>query len=106
MSNIIGSLIGFASGGWGSFAAILALIGGAIFLYIKYKQALQEKATNDGKDQAVVDQAKVISENQKDAEQIASDNLANAKALEEAMKKIEAAGSLQQSGPTPSGTPE
>lgn len=91
MMSIVTSLIGFASGGWGSFAAILALMGAAAFLYWKYKQAVQQKAKDDTKDQAAIDQAKVISDNQKQAEQIAIDENETQKALAEAMKKIESA---------------
>lgn len=91
LGSIVGSLIGFASGGWGSFAAILALIGSAIFLYWKYKQAVQQKAKDDTKDQAAVDQSKVISGNQNQAGQVAIDESENEKALSEAIKKIEAA---------------
>lgn len=105
MSTIVSSLIGFASGGWGSFAAILALIGSAIFLYWKYKQAVQEKAKNDGKDQAAVDEAKVIGDNQQQSGQIAIDESENQKALTEAMKKIEAAALHQKADPTPDGAP-
>lgn len=101
MSSIVSSLIGFASGGWGSFAAILALIGSAIFLYWKYKQAVQEKAKNDTKDQAAVDQAKVISGNQNQSGQIGIDDTENQKALSEAIKKIESAALHEKVRPGP-----
>lgn len=93
MMSIVTSLIGFASGGWGSFAAILALIGSAIFLYWKYKQAVQQKAKDDTKDQSAIDQAKIIADNQKQSEQIAVDDFNTQKAIAEAIKKIESAAS-------------
>lgn len=101
-SSIISSVIGFASGGWGSVAAVVALLVAGIFLYWKYKQAVQKKAEDDTKNQAAIDQAKIIAANQKQSGQIAADESENKKALEAALKKIEAAASLQKSGQAPS----
>lgn len=91
IGSIASSLIGFASGGWGSAVAILMLMIGAAWLYWKYKKYLQEKAGKDTQDQAAVDESNMIAENQKQNGQIQIDDHENLKLLEEAKKKLEAA---------------
>ncbi len=83
-TSIISGLIGFASGGWGSFASVIVLLGAAIFCWQKYKQGVQDAASGKTQDQAAVDSGSVISGNQSSEAQIKADDNANQAAADAA----------------------
>lgn len=91
MSSIVSiftSLFSFASGGWGSFAAIIALLVAGFALYRMYKKAKEEKAHNDSLDQAVIDSTQDITNNQTQGDQANKDNAAADAAHDQALKDL------------------
>lgn len=84
ITSIVSALIGFASGGWGSLAAIVVLLGAGIFLWFKYKKSIQDAASGKTQDQAAVDVSGKIINNQQQGEQVKIDDAANEKAKQDA----------------------
>lgn len=71
--SIVTGLLGFASGGWGSAVSIVLLCVGAFFIYRMWKKSVQDQAHNNSLDQAAVDQAHDIHQNQTQGAQAAAD---------------------------------
>ncbi len=97
--GIVSGLLGFASGGWGSFASIIVLVIGAFVVFRMVKKAKQDQAHQNSIDQAAVDAAQDIAQNQSQSQQAAADSAANDAAHAQAISDLAASNPQRPAQP-------
>jgi len=75
--GIITSILGVFGGGWGTFAAVIAVGIFGMIGFKAYNKAKQDKAANDTKDKHATDKHKQTEQGQKQANDMKNDDEAN-----------------------------